>query len=310
MTTKQDDLLLLGSTGLIGSAILKLLDSKSLNAPKREELDLLNQEEVDQYFNKNSFDTVICAAGVTGGILANKKNQSKFMLENLIIQNNVISSAHKYGVKNFIFFASSCIYPISEHAILEESLLTGQIEKTSEGYALAKIAGLKLIEKIRSDFSKNFITLIPPSVFGPNDNFDLDSAHVLSATVARLYKAKKSQDKVYRVWGKGDAKREFLYVDDLAKICLNLLGKIEDLPSYINIGFGQEISVKDLVSIISKTVGYDGNIVFDESKPEGVKRKLLNTEKFNKICNVEKTTLEDGIEKTYQFFLESLDPAK
>jgi len=299
-----------GHRGMVGSAILRKFGRegyKNLVLRTHDELDLLNQKAVEDFFEKEKPEYVIDAAAKVGGIKANSEHQADFLWENIQIQNNIIGSSLKNDVKKLLFLGSSCIYPReSPQPIREEYLLTGKLEPTNEGYAIAKISGMKLCEKIYEQYGKIFISCMPTNIYGENDNFSVEDSHVISALIRRFHEAKLSHSKTVSIWGTGNALREFLYVDDLAEAVFVLMDKYND-KQFLNVGTGEEISIKDLALLIKEVVGFDGELVFDTTKPDGMPRKLLDVSKINALGWKAKIGLREGLEKTYKYFCENLD---
>ncbi len=300
-----------GHKGLVGSAIVRHLKKtgySNLIYRIHKELDLVDQKEVDNFFYKERPEWVFLAAAKVGGIMANIKHPTEFLYENLMIECNIINFAYKHGVEKLLFLGSSCIYPRECLQPMKEGyLLNGKLEPTNEGYALAKIAGLKLCEYYKRQYNKNFISLVPSNVYGIGDNFDLNNSHVIAALIRRFHEAKVNKLSFVKVWGTGKAKREFLYVDDLADACLYFMENYnaEELPPFINIGIGQDISIKKLAELIKGIVGYEGEVVWDTSKPEGMPRKVVDVTVANKLEWQAKVPLEEGIKKTYEWFFEN-----
>ena len=305
---KDSKIYVAGHTGLVGSAIIRKLQSEGYSnivTRTRIELDLLDTKAVDIFFIKEKPEYVIDSAAKVGGIKANMTFPAEFLFENLQIQNNLIWSAHKYNVKKFLFLGSSCIYPRAAiQPMKEEYLLDGKLEPTNEGYAIAKISGIKLCEKIFIEYKKDFISCMPTNIYGPNDNFSQDSGHVIPALIERFHVAKIAKDPKVVIWGSGISRREFLYVDDLAEAILWLMENYSD-KEFLNIGTGQDVSIKDLAILIKSLVGYEGELVFDISKPDGMPKKLLDVSKLSALGWKSKTRLEDGLKKSYQWFLEN-----
>jgi len=299
-----------GHRGMVGSAILRKFEKegyKNLVLRTHDELDLLNQKAVEDFFEKEKPEYVIDAAAKVGGIKANSEHQADFLWENIQIQNNIIGSSLKNDVKKFLFLGSSCIYPReSPQPIKEEYLLTGKLEPTNEGYAIAKISGMKLCEKIYEQYGKIFISCMPTNIYGENDNFSVEDSHVISALIRRFHEAKVSRSKSVSIWGTGNALREFLYVDDLAEAVFVLMDKYND-KQFLNVGTGEEISIKNLALLIKEVVGFDGEMIFDTTKPDGMPRKLLDVSKINALGWKAKIGLREGLEKTYKYFCENLD---
>lgn len=305
----MDKILVLGSEGMVGSAIIRSLSRKgykNIIAINRREVDLLDQRQVANFFKKNQIDYVFLAAAKVGGILANNTHRADFIYQNLEIQNNVIHQSYRHKVKKLLFLGSSCIYPkFSTQPIIEESLLTGELEKTNEYYAIAKIAGIKMCEAYRDQYECNFISCMPTNLYGQNDSYNLQSSHVLPALIRKFHEAKVNKSKEVVLWGSGSPRREFLYVDDLADACVFLMQKY-DGREFLNIGTGSDVSVKELADLVSKVVGYKGNIVWDMSKPDGTPKKLLDVTRINKLGWKYKISIELGIRKTYKHFLSEL----
>ena len=301
-----------GHKGMVGSAIWKALEKKgysNLLGRTSKELDLRDQAGVNRFISSEKPDVIIDAAAKVGGILANSENQYEFLLENMLIQNNLIHAAHTNNVSKFIFLASSCIYPkLATQPLKEEYLLTGPLEPTNEGYAVAKITGVKLCEFIRNQYNKDFVSLMPTNLFGPFDNFDLKSSHVLPAMLRKFHEAKHNNQPV-KLWGSGTPMREFLYVDDLAKAVLFVLENKLSEHLY-NVGSGKDITIKQLAEIIQKIVGHKGELIWDITKPDGTPRKLLDVSKLNKLAWDSQIDLQQGIEKTYEWFLNNIDEVK
>jgi GDP-L-fucose synthase len=292
-----------GHRGMVGSAILRRLQQEGYRhfvCKTSAELDLRNQQAVFEFFETEKPDYVFLAAAKVGGILANNTYRAEFLYDNLAIQNNVIHSCWTYGVKKLLFLGSSCIYPrMAPQPIREEYLLTGPLEPTNEPYAIAKIAGIKMCDAYRSQYGCNFISVMPTNLYGPNDNYDLNTAHVLPALLRKFHEAKRNDQKEVTVWGSGMPRREFLHVDDMADACVFLMKKYNE-PGHINIGTGEDISIKELAEMIREITGYKGTIVFDTSKPDGTPRKLLDVTKLAGLGWKAATTLRDGIEKVYK----------
>lgn len=297
-----------GHRGLAGSAIARYLDKSNKHewvGKTRAELNLLDKNSVENFIASNNFDAVILAAAKVGGIKANMTYPVEFLSENLKIQLNVIEAAHKASIEKFLFLGSSCIYPkFAPQPISEESLLTGLLEETNEPYALAKIAGIKLIQAYRKEYGVNWISAMPTNLYGPNDNFDLHTSHVLPALIAKFHKAKLENSEQVVLWGSGKPRREFLYADDLASACIYLLENFDsEIP--INIGTGEDLEIKELAQIISKVTGFEGEIMWDTSMPDGTPRKLLNVDKIHKLGWKHSIELRHGIEITYNWYLEN-----
>ena len=294
-----------GNTGLVGSAIVRTLHWKGytniLSSPSHH-WDLRNQMDVERFFRVNEPEYVYLAAAKVGGIGANAYYPGHFIYDNLMIQTNVIHAARKFGVKKLLFLGSSCIYPkFAEQPITEDQLLGGHLEPSNDSYAIAKIAGIKMCQAYRKQYGFNAISLMPTNLYGPNDNYDLDSSHVLPAMIRKFHEAK---DKV-TLWGDGSAMREFLYVDDLAEAAFKCMVNY-DSEEIINVGTGKDITIKELATTIADVVGFKGEIVWDTSKPNGTPRKVLNVDKIKSLGWKPKVGLREGIEKTYELYKESL----
>ena len=315
----NDKIFIAGHTGMVGSAIKRNLLKKGyrkLLCPSRKDLDLLNYDQVNRWFKNNNPDVVILAAAKVGGIYANNKFSADFILENLKIQNNVIENAWKYSVKRFLFLGSSCIFPkFAKQPLKEEYLLTGTLEKTNESYAIAKIAGIKLCTALKKQYKFDAISLMPTNLYGQGDNYHQVNSHVLPAMISKFYDAKIKGLKKVICWGSGSPKREFLFVDDLADASIFVLENVsindsslyDDTGNFcgiLNVGFGSDISIKELATLISSKIGYEGEIVWDLSKPDGTPRKLLDVSKLNKLGWIAKTNLEKGIELTLKSYIE------
>ena len=294
-----------GNTGLVGSAIVRMLHWKGytniLSSPSKS-WDLRNQMDVERFFRVNEPEYVYLAAAKVGGIGANAYYPGHFIYDNLMIQTNVIHAARKFGVKKLLFLGSSCIYPkFAEQPITEDQLLGGHLEPSNDSYAIAKIAGIKMCQAYRKQYGFNAISLMPTNLYGPNDNYDLDSSHVLPAMIRKFHEAK---DKV-TLWGDGSAMREFLYVDDLAEAAFKCMVSY-DSEEIINVGTGKDITIKELATTIADVVGFKGEIEWDTSKPNGTPRKVLNVDKIKSLGWEPKVGLREGIEKTYELYKESL----
>jgi len=275
----------------------------NLLKPDRSQLDLMDEHAVLPFFLEKKPDVVILAAAKVGGIQANNDYPVEFLLENLRIQNNVIRSADQSSVRKLLFLGSSCIYPkFAPQPIPESALLTGPLEPTNEAYAIAKIAGIKLCQAYAREKGKKFISVMPTNLYGPNDNFDLETSHVLAALLRKAHEAKKRKEKKLVVWGTGEPRREFLHVDDLAAACLLLLEKY-DSPEIINIGYGEDITIRELAELICDVVDFDGELVWDKTKPDGTPRKLLDVTSIRKLGWEPTISLRNGIAQTYEWFL-------
>ena len=297
-----------GHRGLVGSAVWRLLVSSgfgNLIGLSSSELDLRDQSAVEKFFQREKPEMVIDSAARVGGILANDTRPYAFLMENLQIQNNLIDAAHRHGVRKFIFLGSSCIYPReAPQPIKEEYLLTSPLESTNEWYGIAKIAGVKACAAIRREFGKDFVSLMPSNLYGPGDNFDLETAHVLPALIRKFHEAKVAGDTPVTVWGSGTPRREFLHADDLANAVLTAMENV--LPDALyNVGFGEDISIRELAGLVQEVVGHRGDIVWDSGKPDGTLRKLLDISRLQAFGWNPKVTLRDGIKTTYESFIAS-----
>ena len=298
-----------GNTGLVGSAIVRMLHMKGytniLSSPSSH-WDLRRQEDVERFFRINEPEYVYLAAAKVGGIGANKDYPGHFIYDNLMIQSDIIHAARKFGVKKLLFLGSSCIYPkMCEQPIKEEYLMTGPLEPTNDAYAIAKIAGIKMCQAYRTQYGFNAISLMPTNLYGPNDNFDLNGAHALPALINRLDKSKNSNQSEVFLWGDGSARREFLHVDDLAEACFVCM-RDYNTSDIINVGTGEDVTIKELATIIANVVGYTGEFKWDTSKPNGTPRKLLNVDKIKALGWEPKIELKDGIERTYRWYKNEL----
>ena len=308
---KNTKIYVAGHKGLIGSSFIRYFNKnnyRNIISKTRAELELTSEYDVNKFFKENQPEIVILAAGKVGGILENRDFPADFMRENLSIQQNVFNASQKYGVKKVIFFGSSCMYPRdTSQPMNENQLFTGQLEPTSVAYAIAKYAGVQMCQAInRQNNFVSFIPVIPNSVYGPNDNFDLGSAHVLSALIRRFDEAKNTNADKVVLWGTGSPKREFIFSDDIVKACIKLLNinlDVEDVP--INIGVGSDISIKELAEKIAKMLDYSGKIEWDISKPDGTTRKLLDSSKIKSLGWKHKMQLDSGLKYTYKWYLEN-----
>tara|TARA_R100000030_G_scaffold92719_1_gene78441 strand:+ start:87 stop:1016 length:930 start_codon:yes stop_codon:yes gene_type:complete len=294
-----------GNTGLVGSAIVRMLHRKGytniLSSPSSY-WDLRRQDDVGRFFQVNQPEYVYLAAAKVGGIGANRDYPAHFIYDNLMIQSNIINAARKFGVKKLIFLGSSCIYPkMCEQPIKEEYLMTGPLEPTNDAYAIAKIAGIKMCQAYRKQYGFNAISLMPTNLYGPKDNFDRETSHVLPALIGKFSDAKKNGDVSVTCWGDGSPMREFLHVDDLAEACFTCM-KYYDSPEPINVGTGEDVTIKQLAETIAKIVGYDQLINWDTSKPNGTPRKVLNVDKIKTLGWEPKISLEEGIKSTYEWY--------
>jgi GDP-L-fucose synthase len=305
---KQDKIYVAGHKGMVGSAIVRKLESEGYQhivTRTSKELDLTRQLEVEEFFQKEKPEYVFLAAAKVGGILANSTYPADFMYENMMIEMNVIKSAYESGVKKLMFLGSSCIYPrMAPQPMQEECLLTSALEQTNEAYALAKISGLKYCEYLNKQYGTDYISGMPTNLYGPNDNYHPENSHVLPAMIRRFHEAKLEQLPCVTIWGTGTPLREFLYVDDLAEACLHLMGTYSGNDT-VNIGTGKEVTIAKLASAVKKVVGYTGEITYDHSKPDGTMRKLLDVSRLEALGFRYKTELEEGIRLTYEDFLKN-----
>lgn len=296
-----------GHRGLVGSAIVRCLEGlgySNIITRSHQELDLREQAAVDEFFDTYRPEYVFLAAAKVGGILANSRYPAEFIYDNIIMEANAINAAYRFGVKKLLFLGSSCIYPrLAPQPLREEYLLTGPLEATNEWYAIAKIAGIKLCQAYRRQYGAKFIAVMPTNLYGINDNFDLENSHVLPALIRKFHEAKIAGLSAVTVWGSGEPKREFLYVDDLASACCHLM-MVYDAADIINIGTGQEISISQLAALIKRIVGYSGEIVYDKSKPDGTPRKVVDPSKLHQLGWQAETDLETGVTQTYRWFVE------
>jgi GDP-L-fucose synthase len=302
---KSHKIFVAGHRGMVGSAIVRWLETDGFNnllTRHHSQLDLANETAVAKFFAEEGPTIVIVAAARVGGIKANDDFPVEFLLENLQIQNNVIRSAYESGVHKLLFLGSSCIYPkFAPQPIPETALLSGPLEPTNEAYAIAKIAGIKLCQAFSREYGANFISAMPTNVYGPNDNFDLETSHVIAALLRKAHEAKMRNDQKLVVWGTGKPRREFLHVDDLASACLLLLEKY-DSPEIINVGCGEDIPIRELAELICDVVGFDGELAWDATKPDGTPRKLLDVTRLCALGWKPAIPLRDGIARTYEWF--------
>ena len=310
---KNEKIFIAGHRGMVGSALVRTLKEKgytNLTLRSHLELDLTVQEKVYTFFKEEHPDYVFLAAAQVGGILANTTYRAEFIYSNLAIQNNVLDAAWKYNVKRLMFLGSSCIYP--KHCpqpIKESYLLTGPLETTNESYAIAKIAGLKTCEAYNYQYKTDYVTVMPTNLFGPNDNFEPETSHVMPALIQKIHQAKISKAKHVTIWGTGSPKREFLHVDDMASACVFLMEK-ESFKDIINIGSGFDLTIRELAEMICKIIGFTGELNFDTSKPDGPPRKLLDISRLQSLGWQPKFILEDSIASTYSWFLENYKTIK
>jgi GDP-L-fucose synthase len=297
-----------GHRGLVGSAIARAIESEGTHSwigQTKAELDLLDRNSVFQFLEKEKPDAVVIAAAKVGGIQANSNFPVEFLSENLQIETNLMDGAHAAQIQKLLFLGSSCVYPkLAPQPIKEEYLLTGELEKTNEAYALAKISGLKLVQAYRKQYGHKWISAMPTNMYGPSDNFDLESSHVLPALIRKFHDAKTRGDLSVSLWGTGSPKREFLHSDDLGRACLYLLENYDNDVA-INIGVGEDLSIRDLANLVKSVVGFQGDIEWDSTKPDGTPRKLLDVSRITALGWASKISLEDGVRSTYQWFKES-----
>jgi len=309
---KDDSILVTGSSGMVGKVLVEQLRDQgyqSILGPSSKQLDLRDQKSTQGYFEKNHIDVVLHLAGHIGGIGGSTKRPYAFLYENMIMAMNIIHAAQASGVKKLLFVGSSCIYPRNcPQPMKEEHLLTDELEPTNEGYALAKISGLKLCEYSNQQFGTNYISLMPCNLFGRNDHFETANSHVISALITKFHQGKTENAPHVEVWGTGKARREFLFADDFAEALIFFAKKYDwkDLNSFVNIGFGKDIAISELAVLIKKTVGYTGTIKFNSDRPDGMPQKLLDVSLATRLGWKAKTSLEDGIKQSYQSYLEQL----
>ncbi|RZJ51444.1 MAG: GDP-L-fucose synthase [Chryseobacterium sp.] len=311
--SKQSKIYIAGHNGMVGSAIWRQLDEKgyqNLIGKSSKELDLRDQHAVMSFLKNEKPDVIIDAAAKVGGILANNNFPYQFLMENMQIQNNLIDSSLKNDIEKFIFLGSSCIYPkLAPQPLKEEYLLTDSLEPTNEWYAVAKITGIKTCEAIRKQFGKDYVSMMPTNLYGTHDNFDLNTSHVLPAMIRKFHEAKENNQAPVTLWGSGTPMREFLFVDDMAASVIFALEN--ELPEHLyNVGTGVDLTIKELAELIQKTVGHTGEIVWDSSKPDGTPRKLMDVSKMHDLGWKHQVSLEDGISRTYQWFLENINNFK
>ena len=311
MLDKTEKIFVAGHRGMVGSALVRRLESEgfsNLVVRDRSKLDLREESAVVSFFAEEKPAVVILAAAKVGGIKANNDHPVEFLLENLRIQNNVIRSAYENGARKLLFLGSSCIYPkLAPQPIPESALLSGPLEPTNEAYAVAKIAGIKLCQAYAREHGANFISVMPTNLYGPNDNFDLETSHVLAALLRKAHEAKARKDRELIVWGSGKPRREFLHVDDLASACALLLEKY-DSSEIINVGCGEDISIRELAELVCDVVGFDGELTWDRDKPDGTPQKLLDVTKLRALGWKPSIPLRDGIARTYQWFRTNCAP--
>ncbi len=310
MMEKNSKIYVAGHRGLVGSAIVRELGAQgytNIIKRTRAELDLMNQEASEKFFKNEKPEYVFCAAAKVGGIGANKSQKADFIFENLQVQNNLINNAYKFGAKKLLFLGSSCIYPRqSPQPIKEEYLLTGPLEETNDAYAVAKIAGIIMCQSYNKQYGTNFISVMPTNLYGINDNFDLENAHVLPSLLRKFHEAKINKQPKVEVWGTGSPMREFLYVDDLASAVVFLMNTY-DGSEIVNIGTGEDCTIKELAEMIKEAVGYEGQIYWNTSKPDGTPRKLLDVSRLAKLGWKYKTDFKTGLKKTYEWYTKNFN---
>ena len=315
---KDSKIYVAGHRGLVGSALVRKLESQGYNnlvLRTHKELDLLDQKAVVDFFVQEKPEYVFLVAGKVGGILANNTYPAQFIYENIQIQNNVIHNSYINKVKKLLFLGSSCIYPREcPQPMKEKYLLSGYLEPTNEPYAIAKISGIKMCQSYNRQYGTNFIAAMPTNLYGPNDNFDLQNSHVLPALIKKFHDAKINNKKDVLVWGTGSSKREFLYVDDMVDGCLFLMNNFNPTKEqnesghiFMNLGVGEDVSIKDLVDIVKKVVGFKGELIWDDTKPDGTPRKLLDMSKMHELGWKYKVNLESGVRMTYEWYLADVD---
>lgn len=303
---KSNKILILGSNGMVGSAITRILKAdgySSIFTPPREELELLSQMDVEKYFQNIKPEYVFLAAAKVGGILANNLYRADFIFENLQVQQNVFNAAFKVKTPNLLFLGSSCIYPKNApQPLKEEYLLSSPLEPTNEPYAIAKIAGLKTAESFRKQYNLHWISVMPTNLYGINDNFDLNNSHVIPGLIARFDKAIKNGDKTFAIWGTGKPRREFLYVDDMARACIYAIQQGSNAPDFMNVGTGEDIEIGELAKIIGTKMGFKGELIFDTTKPDGTIRKLLDVSRIKSLGWKPKISLSEGLDTVIRHY--------
>mgnify|MGYP006079784795 CR=1 FL=1 len=300
--TKSSKIYIAGHNGMVGSAFWRLLKRKgylNLIGESSKDLDLRDSVVTERYINTEKPDIIINAAAVVGGILANNQNPYEFLMDNMLIQNNLIGSAHKNDINKFLFFGSSCIYPKNApQPLKEEYLLTAALEETNQWFAVAKISGVKLIEALRKEFDRDYVAIMPTNLYGPGDNYDLEKSHVLPAMMRKFITAKRNDLNSVELWGSGSARREFLHVDDLAAACLHILNKKNEY-GMINIGTGEDISIKNLAELVKKVTGFEGKLIWNTDKPDGTPRKLMEISKIKELGWKPTINLDVGLKRVY-----------
>jgi len=306
---KTSKIYVAGHRGLVGSAIIRRLENEgyeNLLVRTSKEVDLRDKDQVDHFFESEKPEYVFLAAAKVGGIVANNEYPADFIRDNILIQTNIIDAAYRNNVEKLLFLGSTCIYPkYAQQPLKEEYLLTGELEPTNEPYAIAKIAGIKMCESYNRQYGTKYISVMPTNLYGPNDNFDLHTSHVLPALIRKFHEAMEGNIPYVEVWGTGSPKREFLYSDDLADACVYLMNNYVG-NEIVNVGVGEDISIKELAQKVKEVVGYEGEIQFDTSKPDGTPRKLVDVTKLNSLGWKANTSLENGLEKAYQWFLDNV----
>jgi GDP-L-fucose synthase len=307
---KNNKIYIAGHRGMVGSAILRKLEKEGYSnfiLRTSKELDLRNQQDVNDFFEMEKPDYVVLAAAKVGGIVSNSTYKADFLYENLMIQNNVIHASYVNEVKKLLFLGSSCIYPkLAPQPLKEEYLLTGLLEPTNEPYAIAKIAGIKMCDAYREQYGCNFISVMPTNLYGPNDNYDLKNSHVLPALIRKFHEAKINNHPAVTIWGTGTPRREFLHADDLADACYFLMQQFNE-PGFVNIGMGDDITINNLALLVKDVVGFEGELLQDTTKPDGTPRKLMDVSKLTALGWIASITLDEGITKVYQEFVNSIE---
>ena len=311
MQDKNSKVLILGARGMVGSAIKRLLEAqgfKNILCPKSADLDLTNQAQTNEYFKKNSPEYVFMAAAKVGGIHANNTYRADFIMDNILIAANVTKACHDFKVKRLQFLGSSCIYPkLCPQPIKEEYLLTGELEQTNEPYAIAKIAGLKMAENYKKQYGDDFHSLMPTNLYGQGDNYHPENSHVIPALIRRMHETIENKLPTFTVWGSGTPKREFLNVDDLARACVHVMSMPEIKFDWVNVGTGNDLTIRELAELIGKIMGFKGEFIFDQSKPDGTPRKLLDISKIKSLGWSPSISLEDGLRGAIADFKNSLN---
>ncbi|WP_128547226.1 GDP-L-fucose synthase [Larkinella soli] len=307
---KEAKIYVAGHRGMVGSAIVRKLKAQgyeNLLTRTSSELDLRDQAAVEDFFETERPDYVFLAAAKVGGIVANNTYRAEFLYDNLLIEANIIHNAYRYGAKKLLFLGSSCIYPkLAPQPLKEEYLLSGFLEPTNEPYAIAKITGIKLCEAYRSQYGCNFISAMPTNLYGPNDNYDLQNSHVLPALIRKFHEAKVNSKPFVEVWGTGSPRREFLHADDLADACFFLMQEYNE-EMFVNIGTGEDVTIRELVEMVQRTVGYEGEVRWNTDKPDGTPRKLMDVSRLHGMGWKHTTELEEGLQRTYQDFLSNVE---